>query len=160
MAESQATFHRGVQTILSEILDGPPGPMAFLLNPGDPGLVKQLDSVDSARASSRPMAGQTTIAAHVDHVVYGFELLNLWAEGNPDPWKNADWSASWKRTTVDDAAWESLRRRLKATTAKWKHALAARTDWDDVSAAGAVGMAAHTAYHLGAIRQLLAATEK
>jgi hypothetical protein len=32
--------------------------------------------------------------------------------------------------------------------------------WDDIAAAGALASAAHTANHLGAIRQILAALEK
>ena len=38
-------------------------------------------------------------------------------------------------------------------------AAATRATWDDLSAAGALASAAHTAYHLGAIRQILAALD-
>jgi hypothetical protein len=38
--------------------------------------------------------------------------------------------------------------------------MARRTSWDDLSAAGALSSAAHTAYHLGAIRQILATLAK
>lgn len=31
------------------------------------------------------------------------------------------------------------------------------TDWEDITAAGSLSSAAHTAYHLGAIRQIFAA---
>jgi len=36
-----------------------------------------------------------SIAAHVDHVRYGLSLMNGWSEGH-NPFKDADWSASWK----------------------------------------------------------------
>src|SRR5688572_18467614 len=42
-----------------------PGGEAFVLNPGDVGLVRQLESIDAAAASARPMPGRTTVAAHV-----------------------------------------------------------------------------------------------
>ena len=48
-------------TLLVEILDGPPGAEAYLLNPGDPGLIRQLESLSAETASARPMPGKTTI---------------------------------------------------------------------------------------------------
>jgi hypothetical protein len=159
MSDSNDLFHRALQTLLREILDGPPGEMCFALNPGDPGLLAQMDTIDAEAASARPMPGATTIAAHVDHVLYGIELLNRWAAGETNPWQTADWSASWKRTRVDAEQWRSLRDRLRAASATWQAHVRTRPDWDDTAAAGAVASAVHTAYHLGAIRQLLAAQE-
>ena len=157
---TQPTFHRAIQTLLVEVFDGPPGEEAYILNPKDPGLLGQLEKVDAATASSRSMPGQTTVAAHVDHVLFGIDLLNRWADGEANPWANADWSASWKRTTVDDAAWRSLRDRLRDAVAHWQAAVKDRSEWADIEAAGAVASVAHTAYHLGAIRQILAAAGK
>ncbi len=150
-------FHRALSTLLIEVFDGPPGSEAFILNPKDPGLLRQLEGLTAEQASTRPMPGQTTIAAHVDHVLYGLSLLNRWAQGEPNPWATADWNASWKRTTVDPPAWTNLCSRLRTAAADWQAAVASRTDWSDLTAAGALASAAHTAYHLGAIRQILAA---
>ncbi len=157
MPDTQSVFHRALQTILTEIFDGPPGQTAYLLDPGDPGLLRQLASIDDATASARPMPGRTTIASHVDHVLYGIDLLNRWSAGEANPWATADWEASWTRTSVEDAGWRDLVARLSAAAETWRRAVAARREWDDVSSAGALSSAAHTAYHLGAIRQLLAA---
>jgi hypothetical protein len=105
------------------------------------------------------MPGNTTIASHVDHVHYGFTLMNRWAAGEPNPFATADWNASWQRTTVSDDQWRKLRADLRRETESWRRVVAERTSWDDMSAAGALSSAAHTAYHLGAIRQILAATK-
>jgi hypothetical protein len=156
---ADSNFRHALTTQLTEIFDGPPGQEAYLLNPGDPGLLRQLDSISATQASSRPFAGKTTIASHVDHVHYGFMLLNRWAEGDPNPWADADWNASWKRTTVTDDQWQTLRDALRREFEKWHKVVATRTDWDHVSASGALASASHTAYHLGAIRQILAAVE-
>jgi hypothetical protein len=78
---SDHIFHTALQTILREIFDGSTKREGYLLNPGDPGLLTQLDSITAAAASSRSMPGRTTIAAHVDHVHYGLSLLNRWADG-------------------------------------------------------------------------------
>jgi len=152
-------FHRALSKLLTEIFDGPPGKEAYLLNLCDPGLLHQLDSLSAATASTRPMPGKTTIAAHADHVHYGLSLLNRWAAGEANPWADADWNASWKRTTVTDAEWRSLCQRLREAAKTWQTAVVARTEWDEVTAAGALASAAHTAYHLGAIRQILAAMD-
>jgi len=157
MTAIDSVFLRALSNTLREIFDGPPGQEAFLLNPGDPGLLSQLDAIDAEAASMRPMPGKTTIAAHADHVEYGLSLLNRWVAGEENPWADADWNASWQRTTVTDEAWRTLRDRLRDSAERWRQAVARRATWDDLAAAGAVASAAHTAYHLGAIRQILAA---
>jgi hypothetical protein len=106
------------------------------------------------------MPGKTTIAAHVDHVYYGLSLLNRWAAGETNPWADADWDASWRRTTVNDDQWKKLRAELRRAAETWKTHVDEREHWDDLTAAGAVSSAAHTAYHLGAIRQILAGLGK
>ena len=150
-------FHRSISKLLVELFDGPPGSEAYILNPGDPGLLRQLESVSAEIASSRPMPGRTTVAAHVDHVCYGLSLLNRWAAGEANPFADADWAASWKRGTVTEAQWRQVRDELRRQAATWQEQLAKRTEWDDISAAGAISSVAHTAYHIGAIRQILAA---
>src|SRR5262245_4668963 len=158
MSSHDVTFHRAVRKLLNEVFDGPPGNEAYILNPGDHGLLRQLDSIDAATASTRPMPGKTTIAAHVDHVCYGLELLNRWISGEENPWASADWNASWKRGVVTEQAWSALRENLGEESKKWSQAISVRSDWDDISAAGAISSVAHTAYHFGAVRQILAAT--
>jgi hypothetical protein len=103
------------------------------------------------------MPGKTTIASHVDHVHYGLTLMNRWASGEANPWANADWEASWRRTTVTPQQWAELRKELRKEVENWRKVVASRSEWDPVTAAGAISSAAHTAYHLGAIRQILAA---
>jgi hypothetical protein len=142
------------------LLTGPwgrTGKVRYLLNPGDPGLLRQLESIDARAASTRPVPGKTTIAAHVDHVHYGLTLLNRWAAGEANPWADADWNASWQRTTITAEQWQTLRDSLCRQAETWRKVVANRTVWDDVSTTGALSSAAHTAYHLGAIRQILTA---
>lgn len=153
---SNDLFRPALVTILAEIFDGPPGEFAFLLNPGDPGLIRQLESISAEQASKREVPGKTTIAAHVDHVHYGLTLLNRWAAGEENPFATAHWDASWQRGQVTEESWKMLRDNLRSEATKWKKAVDSRTEWDEISAPGAIGSAAHTAYHLGAIRQILA----
>lgn len=156
MDHHDAPFHAALSKLLVEIFDGPPRDEAYLLNPGDPGLLRQLDGVSAADASRRLTAGTTTIAAHVDHVTYGIELLNRWARGEENPWADANWTASWRRGVVDAAEWSDLRAALRCEYEAWRRAVDERRAWTAIEASGALASAAHTAYHLGAIRQLLA----
>jgi hypothetical protein len=157
MTATDAIFQRALSNMLTEIFDGPPGQEAFVLNPGDSGLLRQLETLDASAASQRPMPGKTTIAAHVDHLHFGLSILNRWAAGEANPWAGADWNASWQRTSMTDDQWRTLQGALRAEAEKWRKVVATRTTWDDLSAAAALSTAAHTAYHLGAIRQILAA---
>jgi hypothetical protein len=156
---ADSVFQRALSKMLIEIFDGPPGNEAYVLNPGDPGLLAQLDSISAAAASARPMPGKTTIAMHVDHILLGLTMLNRWVGGEASPWADADWNASWQRTAIADSEWQSLKRNLRQAVATWRNHVASRTEWDDVAASAALSSAAHTAYHLGAIRQILAASE-
>jgi hypothetical protein len=83
--------------------------------------------------------------------------MNRWASGEANPFAGADWNASWQRGAVNDDQWRRLRESLRHEAEKWRNVVQTRTSWDDTSAAGALSSAAHTAYHLGAIRQILAA---
>ena len=157
MSTADSVFQRALSKMLTEIFDGPPGQEAYLLNPGDRGLLRQLDTIDASAASNRPMPGKTTIAAHADHLHVGLSMLNRWAAGEENPWVGADPNASWARSAVTEERWQTLRDDLRREAETWRTFVAGRTSWDDVFAAAALSTAAHTAYHLGAIRQILAA---
>jgi hypothetical protein len=156
MTTTDAVFQGALSNMLTEIFDGPPGSEAYLLNPGDPGLLRQLDTIEASAASKRPMPGKTTIASHVDHLHFGLAILNRWAAGEANPWAGADPNASWQHTTVTEDEWRTLRDGLRREAEQWRKVVATRTNWDGVGAAAALSTAVHTAYHVGAIRQIVA----
>ena len=156
---SDDVFRNALSGLLVEVFEGPPGSEAFILNPKDPGFLRQMEALSAEVASSRPMPGHTTIAAHVDHVLYGLSLLNRWAAGEENPWASADWNASWKRTVVTEAQWSDLCARFRQAVGEWQSAVGARRQWNALTASGAISSCAHAAYHLGAVRQILAAME-
>jgi hypothetical protein len=155
MHTNDSIFRDATLKLLAEIFDGPPGDEAYILNPGDGGLLRQLESISAATASRRPARARPPIAAHVDHVLYGLSLLNRWSAGEENPWADADWNASWRVEQVTDEEWRARVARLREVAHAWREALARRQNWDDVAAAGTIASVAHTAYHLGAIRQIL-----
>src|SRR4051794_40458235 len=87
-------------TLLGELVDGPAGEEAYMLNRADPGLFRSLDKLTAADASAA-VAGGAPIAAHVDHLRYGLALMNRWSVGE-NPFETADWSTSWRKTSVSE----------------------------------------------------------
>lgn len=155
-ADLQAVLRESLAGLLSELLHGPAGDAAFIVNPGDTGMLGSLAQLSAAQASERP-GGRSSVAAHVGHLRYGLELLNRWAAGDDDAFAGAEYARSWEAQQVADGEWQSLQRRLAQEAQAWTAAIERRVEWDRVSLSGAISSLAHLAYHLGAIRQLVAA---
>jgi hypothetical protein len=146
-------------TLLRELVDGSPDPKArtYVLNQGDHGLLASIGRLSATDASANH-GGGASIAAHVDHLRYGFSLLNRWADGVPPPWPDMDFTASWKRNVVSEEEWSALRGELQREAKRWAHALSTPREVTDVQAGWMAGSVAHLAYHFGAIRQIDRAT--
>lgn len=139
-------------TLLSELVDGASVTGAYILNRGDQGLLRSLDRL-SAEAASSTARGGASIAAHVDHLRYGLSLMNRWASGE-DPFADADWGMSWRRTTVTPQEWDDLRAGLRTEAHRWLDAIRQRRELDEIELTGVIASIAHLAYHMGAIRQI------
>jgi hypothetical protein len=154
--------HTGLATLLPQVLtslfremvDGPPGDMAFIVNPGDRGLIASLAAVPAAQASARP-GGRPSIAGHVQHLRFGLALLNKWAGGDPNAFAEASFAESWSHQQVSDDEWRALRQAFEGEARQWQARLDAPREWDAMTLSGFVSSVAHTAYHMGAIRQLV-----
>ena len=147
-------LHASLALLFAELIDGPSPDAAYMLNSGDPGLLRSLDRLSAAAASSASASGGATIAAHVDHVRYGLGLMNRWSDGDPDPWSSADWTASWRRTTVTEEEWAALREQLRGETRRWHKVLQTPRKMSALELNGVIASVGHLAYHLGAIRQI------
>lgn len=151
---NEAQTRRALSTLWKELLTGTTADgAAYVFNPSDPGLLHALDQLTAAQASLVPAGHTSSVAAHVDHLRYGLELLNRWAKGE-DPFSSADYSASWNHTTVSPAEWTALREELARRSNDWEHTLQTPKQVSDVEAAGLIASIVHFAYHVGAIRQI------
>jgi len=147
-------LHSSLSLLFRELTEGPSPDGAYMLNGGDPGLLRSLDRL-STEAASKPAAPRSaSIAAHVDHLCYGLDLMNRWSDGESNPWSSADWTASWRRTTVTESEWTALRDRLRDATRRWTQALQTPRKMSPLELNGVIASIAHLAYHLGAIRQI------
>lgn len=149
-----AMLHPSLLVLFDEVVHGAPNKYAFILNSGDPGLLGSLQRLSAAEASAVSPQGGATIAAHVDHLRYGLELMNRWVDGEPNPFATADWSKSWERNTVNDAEWTERLAALRNEATRWRKALESPRELSPIEANGVLGSVVHLAYHLGAIRQI------
>jgi hypothetical protein len=139
-------------TLLAELVEGAAKDGGYMLNPGDKGILRSLETLSASEASA-PTGTSSSIAAHVDHLRYGLSLMNRWSNGE-NPFGSADWSASWRRTVVSDQEWRQLRADLRAEAMRWLAVVRQPRDVGEIELNGMIGSIAHLAYHLGAIRQI------
>lgn len=144
-------LHRSLPSLFSELVFGAPETGAFVLNPGDRGLLASLEAITAEEAST--VAGSNTVAAHVRHLEYGLSLMNRWADGE-NPFDDANWAASWSQNRVSAPEWDALRASLAATCRRWHVALGSGRNVEGIELDGVIGSIIHLAYHLGAIRQM------
>jgi hypothetical protein len=110
----------------------------------------------AAEDASRPAAeGCATIAAHVEHVRFYLDVLDELMRTEEQV--KVDWREIWLNTRgVTPEEWEQQKRRLAES---YRRVLATVRDYErwegEYGISGALAILAHTAYHLGAIRQTL-----
>jgi hypothetical protein len=156
-SDGVASFDLGdaLPTLFTELVYGCPDPHVgtYMLNRGDEGLLQSLRRLSAADAS-RSLNGGAPIAAHVDHLRYGLSRLNEWASGAPAPWNQADWTLSWRLTSVDEQSWNALVDELDREARAWLAVVGTPRKFTPRELKWTLGSIAHLAYHLGAIRQI------
>jgi len=117
-------------------------------------LLETLNAI-SAEAASRPVSESgTSIAAHLYHARFYIQVLRDYMDGKWN--EGVDWKGSWSHVNVSDNEWESLRKELAEDYRDLLAYLQGIKDWsDERRLGGAIAIVAHTAYHLGAIRQMM-----
>ena len=146
---SPTQFVESIAYLLHETFEGSPeGQPSAYLDRGT-GFINTLDGL-SADEVSREVAGMT-IAAQTEHAKFYLDRLCEFMNGRVE---RVNWDDSWLIETVDEQEWDALRAAVKTTYQNSLRCLADVADWDERKAGMAVGLIAHTAYHLGAIRQI------
>jgi hypothetical protein len=143
---------RTLETLLAELVNGSAQDGGYMLNARDEGLLRSLEKLSAAEASAPTPTG-STIAAHVDHLRYGLSLMNRWSQGD-NPFGSADWSQSWRNTSVSETEWRERISALRAEAARWLAVVREPRDVNEIELNGMIGSIAHLAYHFGAIRQI------
>jgi hypothetical protein len=143
-------FVESVAFVLRETFEGsPPGEGSVYLDQGV-GVAPTLATVSAEQASED--LGGTTIAAQTEHAKFYLDRLCEFINGRTE---GVNWEDSWLIETVNEAEWDALRQVFENSYKDTLICLAKVESWDEDKTVMAVGMVAHTAYHLGAIRQLV-----
>jgi len=154
MAESTSqidtkVFIESVAYLLRETFEGSPeGQPSAYLDRGI-GFFSTLEEL-SAEAASREFEG-TTVAAQTEHAKFYLDRLCEFINGRTEA---VNWDDSWLIEDVDDQEWTALQTSVRKSYADSLQCLANARGWTQVQVGMAIGLVAHTAYHLGAIRQL------
>jgi hypothetical protein len=143
-----------VTRMLREAFEGPPGPWTYFTDtaPGT-GVFGTIGALTASQASQEGGPGRTTIAGHVQHLRSSLALSTRGLRGEST---SRDRGRSWTVSVVDEAAWAALRTGLRRDYESLVVAVEAHAVWDEDALGVAIGAIAHTAYHLGAIRQRFA----
>ena len=107
----------------------------------------------SAQQVSEEING-TTIAAHTEHFKFYLDRLCEFIKGRTEP---VNWEQSWLIDEVNDEEWDALRGAVRKAYENVLRTFAAVEQWNQDNIGDAVAIIAHTAYHLGAIRQIMKA---
>jgi len=144
-----AQFTESIAYLLRETFEGSPeGQPSAYLDRGV-GIFNTLDGI-SADDASKEVASMT-IAAQTEHAKFYLDRLCEFINGRTE---RVNWEDSWLIETVTDGEWDALRKAVRTSYENSLRCLAGVDDWTKERVGMAMGIVAHTAYHLGAIRQI------
>lgn len=149
-------FTKGVLAVLTEAFESVEG---YFLDRGT-SLFETLAGINAQEASI-PVGGKcATLAAQVAHVNFFLELTERYLQTGQN--ERVDWGEIWRTVReVTPEEWSASQERLKQTYQRLRGQIQGFEGWNSADeVAGAVGLVAHTAYHLGEIRQALCTLQR
>lgn len=119
-------------------------------------LYETLDGVTAAEASRAAGPQSATIAAQVEHVRFYLDVLDE-IINTKNIEKKYNWREIWETVReVTPEQWEDLKQRLHESHDRVLATINSFENWEgEYEIGGAISIIAHTAYHLGGIRQAL-----
>ncbi len=142
-------FLKNILILFRETFEGSPEgePSAYLDR--KIGVLTTLDELSAAQVSRE--INDTTIAAHTEHFKFYLDRLCEFITGRTEP---VNWEQSWLIDEVNDEEWTHLRESVRKSYEGVLKTFAEIETWNADNSGEAMAMLAHTAYHLGAIRQM------
>jgi hypothetical protein len=150
---SQRHFVESVAFLLRETFEGSPEGQASAYLDRGIGIFTTLTGL-TAEDASRHHHG-STISAHTEHAKFYLDRLCEFINGRTE---RVNWEDSWLIETVDQEEWAALQSSVRRAYENSLKCLAEDREWSEMQIGMAMGLVAHTAYHLGAIRQMAKAS--
>ena len=147
-------FLKNILLVLRETFEGSPvdEPSAYLDR--GIGVFPTLDALSAQQVSSE--INGISIAAHTEHFKFYLDRLCEFSKGRTEP---VNWEQSWLIDEVNDEEWIALRGVVRKAYENVLRTFAEVKMWNQGNIGDAVAIIAHTAYHLGAIRQIVKAVQ-
>jgi hypothetical protein len=140
--------------LLRETFEGPPPNTGSAYLDKNAGLFQTLEGVTAEMASTPTRPDAPTIAAHCEHARFYTVALYEYMRGAQG---KIDWQQSWLVQTVTSAEWDELKEGLRRAYDTLIEYMQSVETWGDEEVGDGMAIVVHTAYHLGAIRQLVRA---
>jgi hypothetical protein len=150
----QQDFTGNLLKLMAETFEGPPGQAGGAYLDGGAGLFQTIGLLTARAASEPPRSNAPTVVAHCAHLRYYVQVLHEFILGG-EP--SLAWQRSWEFQAADEAQWNALRSDLRASYEALMATLNSLASWNDDSIGDGMAILVHTAYHLGAIRQVVKA---
>lgn len=150
MSIAKEDFLKDVLFILRETFEGSPeGQGSAYLDKGI-GVFSTLEKLSAAQVSQE--FGGTSVAAQTEHAKFYLDRICEFIKGRTE---KVNWEQSWLIETVNDDEWNALRDAVKKSYENALKTFAEVETWNQDNIGDSVAIIAHTAYHLGAIRQII-----
>ncbi len=147
---NQDDFKQALSILFRETFEGMPTVEEYIFTNPEAGIFATLGKLDARQASRE--VNHVTIAAHAEHARFYLELLDNYL--NKDL-RVVDFNQSWRVKTVGEDEWDALRENMAKVYRKVSETFQNNNEWALDTITVAMGIVAHTAYHLGAIRQMI-----
>lgn len=123
-------------------------------------LFETLDSVTAEDASRPAIENGANVVAHVEHVRFYLDVLTEVMQ--KEEVKKVDWREIWQNVReVTPDEWEEQKQGLRDSYERALNTLKNYDKWEgEYGISGSLGILAHTAYHLGGIRQALSVVRR
>lgn len=149
-------FLKDLLVIVHETFEGSPEGQASAYLDHGVGLIPALAEISAAEAS-RHFHG-TTAAAQAEHAKFYLDRIVEYLQGKGQ--EKVNWEQSWLIETVNEEEWNALRNAVRLSYESVLRCIAGIEKWDSDNIGDAIVIIAHTAYHLGAIRQIIKAAKQ
>ncbi len=147
---SDALLHEIEELLWETFNGGRPGQGTQYLDHNS-GIVNTLNSITAEQASQKH-GSHPSIAAHVRHMIFHLKVAYEWIAGDHS---KRDWQGSFLPHEVTPEEWRELKKEIQETKETYLRVIKALPTDQLISESGAMGVIAHLAYHLGAIRQVV-----
>ena len=148
-------FTESVAYLLRETFEGSPDGQASAYLDRGIGIFNKLEGLSANEASTE--IESMTVAAQTEHAKFYLDRLCDFINGRTE---RVNWEDSWLIETVTESEWDALRKAVRKSYENALRCLADVDDWTRERVGMAMGLVAHTAYHFGAIRQIVKSAQE